>query len=240
MVHRLATVLLGPVLLTQGRNLRRVAQKLPEPTGARTGMDGKGPRLRLLVTGDSAAVGVGVATQTAALMGQLLANLAPDHTVQWQLIARTGATTAGTLKHLQKAPAASFDVAVTSLGVNDVTAGQTLPIWLEEQQTLVALLRSKFQVRRIVLSGLPPVHKFPALPQPLRWYVGSQVRRFDRALAAWARTQPDCDYVNLNLDFDVSWLASDKFHPGPPIYQAWGSTAAKQILDWSKSANMLL
>lgn len=239
MVHRLATVLLGPVLVTQGRNLRRVVQKLPEPTGARMGMDGNGPRLRLLVVGDSAAAGVGVSTQTDALIGQLLANLTPTHTVQWQLIARTGATTAGTLKHLQKAPAAAFDVAVTSLGVNDVTAGQSLPIWLEQQQTLVALLRAKFQVQRIVLSGLPPVHKFPALPQPLRWYVGRQVRRFDRALVAWAQTQPDCDYVNLNLNFDPSWMASDKFHPAPPIYQAWGSATAQPIVAWAQRTNTL-
>lgn len=237
MVHRLATLLLGPVLLTQGRQLQRVAQKLPEPTGARTGIKGSGPRLRLLIVGDSAAAGVGVSTQADALTGQLLANLAATHTVHWQLLARAGATTAGTLKHLQKVAPATFDVAVTSLGVNDVIAGQTLPIWLEQQQTLVTLLRSKFQVQRIVLSGLPPVHKFPAIPQPLRWYVGSQVRRFDQALAAWTHTQPDCDYVNLNLDFDVNWMASDKFHPGPPIYQAWATLAARPIATWSKATN---
>jgi hypothetical protein len=34
------------------------------------------------------------------------------------------------------------------------------------------------------LSGLPPMHRFPALPQPLRWYIGSRARDFDRALAA--------------------------------------------------------
>jgi hypothetical protein len=26
------------------------------------------------------------------------------------------------------------------------------------------------------------MHRFPALPQPLRWYVGSRARDFDRAL----------------------------------------------------------
>jgi len=235
--YQLTTVLLAPVLFVQGRYVRRVALTLPEAAGPRNGTTGSGPSLRLLVVGDSAAAGVGVATQTEALLGQTVAALAQMHSVHWQLSARTGATTAGTLKHLEKLPTAVFDVAVTSLGVNDVTAGRSLPVWLAQQQALVALLRSKFQVRRIVISGLPPVHKFPALPQPLRWYVGNQVRRFDQALAAWAQTQPDCDYVNLNLDFDVSWLASDKFHPGPPVYQQWGGTIAQQIQSWSKITN---
>lgn len=235
--HQLASVLLAPVLLVQGRYVQRVALMLPEAAGPREGITGDGPPLRLLVVGDSAAAGVGVGTQSEALVGQTVAALAQSHTVHWQLIARTGATTAGTLKHLTKTPAAAFDVAVTSLGVNDVTAGRALPAWLAQQQTLVALLQSKFQVQRIILSGLPPVHKFPALPQPLRWYVGKQVRRFDRALWTWAQTQPNCDYVNLNLDFDVSWMASDKFHPGPPIYQHWGKAIAQQIQSWSKAEN---
>lgn len=238
LAHHLATVLLAPVLLAQGRAMRRVALMLPEAAGPRTGATGHGPPLRLLVVGDSAAAGVGVADQNEALLGQTVAALAQHYTVHWQLLARTGATTAGTLKHLQKTPPAPFDVAVTSLGVNDVTARRALPLWLEQQQALVALLRAKFQVRRIVLSGLPPVHKFPALPQPLRWYVGNQVRRFDRVLYQWAQTQPDCAYVNLNLAFDVSWLANDKFHPGPPIYQHWGSAVAQQIQTWVNTENI--
>ena len=238
LAYHLATMLLAPVLLAQGRSMRRVALMLPEAAGPRAGVTSHGPPLRLLVVGDSAAAGVGVADQNEALLGQTVAALAQHYTVHWQLIARTGATTAGTLKHLQKTPAAAFDVAVTSLGVNDVTARRTLPLWLEQQQALVTLLRSKFQVQRIVLSGLPPVHKFPALPQPLRWYVGSEVRRFDQALYQWAQTQPDCAYVNLNLEFDVSWLANDQFHPGPPIYQHWGNAVAQQIQAWVNTENI--
>ena len=236
---QLVKVLLTPVLLAQGRYARSVALSLPEAAGPRDGLTGDGPPLRLLVVGDSAAAGVGVANQREALLGQTVAALARSYTVAWQLIARTGATTAGTLKYLEKTAPASFDVAVTSLGVNDVTAGRALSTWLEQQQTLVHLLRTKFQARHIVLSGLPPVHKFPALPQPLRWYVGKQVRQFDQALYTWAQTQSDCAYVNLNLDFDVSWLASDKFHPGAPIYQEWGRATAQQIQSRIKSETIV-
>lgn len=234
---QLARLLLAPILLAQGRRVRQIALALPEATGPREGVSGVGLPLRLLVLGDSAAAGVGAATQTEALLGQVVTPLADSYQVQWQLIARTGATTAGTLKHLQKTLTNVFDVAVISLGVNDVTAGQPLAAWQQQQQTLVETLRSVAKVRRIIFSGLPPVHQFPALPQPLRWYMGGQVRYFDQALAAWVQSQPDCTYINLNRTFDPTWLASDKFHPGPRLYQQWGGAVAQAIHQWLKTEN---
>ena len=234
---QLARLLLAPILLAQGRRVRQIALALPEATGPREGVSGVGLPLRLLVLGDSAAAGVGAATQTEALLGQVVTPLADSYQVQWQLIARTGATTAGTLKHLQKTLTNVFDVAVISLGVNDVTAGQPLAAWQQQQQTLVETLRSVAKVRRIIFSGLPPVHQFPALPQPLRWYMGGQVRYFDQALAARVQTQPDCTYINLNRTFDPTWLASDKFHPGPRLYQQWGGAVAQAIHQWLKTEN---
>ncbi|MDH3952646.1 MAG: SGNH/GDSL hydrolase family protein, partial [Gammaproteobacteria bacterium] len=48
---------------------------LPEPPGAREGSAGKGPPLKLLVVGDSAAAGVGVSRQDEALLGQVVSRL---------------------------------------------------------------------------------------------------------------------------------------------------------------------
>jgi lysophospholipase L1-like esterase len=166
--HALATVVLGLVLLAQGRHVRRTVRVLPEPEGRREGDAGSGPLLRLLIAGDSAAAGVGAPTQGEALSGQLAVSLAPAFRVQWKLLAFTGATTADLIDRLQQTPAAELDVVVTSLGVNDVTGRRSLDDWRRQQGQLVALLRDKFAARRILLSGLPPMHRFPALPQPLR------------------------------------------------------------------------
>ena len=127
-LYQLARLLLAPILLTQGRYVRQIALALPEAAGPRAGVSGSGLPVTLLVLGDSAAAGVGVATQEEALLGQVVAPLAHHYTVQWQLIARTGATTAGTLKHLQKVVTGRFDVAVISLGVNSDLAG---PIFIK-------------------------------------------------------------------------------------------------------------
>jgi lysophospholipase L1-like esterase len=235
MRHALATIVLGPVLLAQGRHVRRKVRLLPEPEGLREGDSGSGPLLRLLIAGDSAAAGVGAPTQDDALSGHLVSSLAGCLRVQWKLFAYTGATTADLIRHLQQAPAAEFDVVVTSLGVNDVTGRRSLDDWRRQQGQLVALLREKFAARHILLSGLPPMHRFPALPQPLRWYIGSRARDFDRVLADVAASRPGCEFLALGHEMmDTSAMASDGFHPGPPIYALWAREAARRIEKYNK------
>jgi lysophospholipase L1-like esterase len=83
-------------------------------------------------------------------------------------------------------------------------------------------------VSRILLSALPPMHRFPALPQPLRAYLGAQARRFNTALQDFAATQDDCIWVPLEMGTDVSLMASDGFHPGAAAYAAW----AEHLASW--------
>jgi len=228
--HALATALLGPVLLRQGRRVRRTVPTLPEPAGEREGILGSGPALRLLIVGDSAAAGVGAETQAAALSGQIAVALAPTFRLHWKLLAFTGATTRDIVRRLREEPAANYDVVLTSLGVNDVTGRRSLATWRRQQLELVELLGGRFGARQILLSGLPPMHRFPALPQPLRWYIGSRARDFDRVLADVAASRPGCEFIALGHEMmDVSAMASDGFHPGPPIYAQWAREAARRI-----------
>ncbi len=229
MRHRIVTIALGPILLWQGRRVRRTVPLLPEPKGPRAGVRGSGSPLRLLVLGDSAAAGVGAPTQEDALAGQLVAALGDSFQVRWTLIARTGATTQTALEHLQEIEGQAFDVVVISLGVNDVTSGRSLDDWRRLQGELVALLRSKFQTQHVLLSGLPPMDKFPALPQPLRWYIGSCARQFDSVLEALANTGADCEFVKLGYTVDTQFIAADGFHPGPAIYALWAADIARRI-----------
>jgi lysophospholipase L1-like esterase len=216
--------------------VRRTVPELPEPGGPRTGVVGSGPLLRLLVVGDSAAAGVGAPTQDEALSGQLAVALAPTFRLHWKLLAVTGATTADMLDRLRREAAASYDVVVTSLGVNDVTGRHSLATWRRQQEQLVELLAARFGARRILLSGLPPMHRFPALPQPLRWYVGSRARDFNRVLAEVAASRPGCEFLALGHEMmDISAMASDGFHPGPPIYALWAREAAKRIQQQKES-----
>ena len=231
MRHLIATIVLGPVLLVQGIFVRLTVPKLPEAPGAREGVTGSGMPLRVLIVGDSSAAGVGAASQSKAFSGWLISSLISEFTVHWKLLAQTGSKTLETINRLENYPSEQFDVVVTALGVNDVTAGICVRSWLNHQISLVKWLRDKFSTQHILLSGLPPVHRFPSLPQPLRWYLGNQARRFDIALRTWVETQQDCDFVKINFALDPELMAPDGFHPGPIIYGLWGKAVAQKILE---------
>lgn len=231
MGYQFAALGLGPILYFQGRSVRASIPQLPEPPGARVGSKGSGERLRLLVIGDSSAAGVGAEHQNEALSGRLVDALSASFAVQWQLVAETGATTASTLRHVQKLEAGPFDIAVTSLGVNDVTSGVSRSVWIKQQAQLGQELRKRFGVAMLVVCGLPPVHGFPSLPQPLRWYLGSKASAFDRALEREVRTKAGVSYLSLRFTEDVSQMAVDGFHPGPQVYEEWGRRACVAIVD---------
>ena len=156
--HLLATAALGPLLLPQGLHVRRVTPRLPEPPGPRSGCAGQGDVLRLLVAGDSAAAGVGAASQDEAVAGRLVAELSVRRTVDWRLEARTGYTTAAAHAHLAALPEDRFDVVVLSLGVNDVTRGVGRARWLARQSALADMLQARFAPRAVLFTALPPMH----------------------------------------------------------------------------------
>ncbi|HDR8966200.1 TPA: SGNH/GDSL hydrolase family protein [Burkholderia vietnamiensis] len=215
MGYPLATAALGPLLFLQGRHVRRVTPRLPEAAGPRDGVTGDGPPLRVLVVGDSAAAGVGVASQCDALSGQLLA--------------RTGLTTRELVDWLATEPAGRFDVAVTSLGVNDVTGGVPPARWRAQQAELVQLLATRFQVTHVILSAVPPMERFPALPQPLAWYLGRRAKRLNAALAEWAAPRPNCTFLRVALSFERDQMAADGFHPGAAACEAWAAQVADAV-----------
>jgi lysophospholipase L1-like esterase len=239
----LLRTLLAPVLLVQGKRMFQSMPRLTPPTGDSTGTRGDGPPLRLLVTGDSAAAGFGAETQDEALLGRIVDRLAETNTVTWSLAARFGSTTPKTLAYLRKREAEPFDVAVISLGLNDVVAGTSLREWLAAYQDLAAVLRDRYGVAYIVASGLPPVSEFPAAPQPLRWVLGRQARDYDEALEAWADGEPDVSYVAISRSVERALsdlgatveevMSRDGFHPGPRVYDEWG----RRVVEALRAAN---
>jgi lysophospholipase L1-like esterase len=226
---RLIAGCLFPIMMVQGMWVRTRVPKLPEAKGPREGIAGIGMPLRILVAGDSSAAGVGASTQTEALVGRLVSILSEDYKVHWKLIANTGWTTAALCQYLTSTPSTPYDVALTAIGLNDITSRNPMHASLLKQVKLVDLLRNRFAVRHILISGLPPLHRFPSLPEPLRWYIGSRAKRVDFAIQGWSRDQPDCDHIQLNFPVGPEYMASDGFHPGPGIYALWGKAAAELI-----------
>lgn len=229
MGYRFAVIGLAPLLIVQALYVRAVTPRLPEPAGDRSGINGSGPLFKLLILGDSAAAGVGVSTQSEALSGQLVSALDADFRVSWKLIAQTGQKAKDIVAKLEILPSEMFDVVVTSIGVNDVTHGTDAKKWMNQQVRIVELLRSKFHSQHIMLSSVPPMHLFPALPQPLRWYLGRRAERFNRALKKLAAGCRQCEFVAINFPLERAYMAADGFHPGTPAYSIWAQYVAAII-----------
>lgn len=231
MIDIAARITLFPLLALQGMITRRRAMFLPEASGRREGVNGSGPNLYMLVLGDSSAAGVGASHQDEALLGQMRKRLSQTHTVHWQLDAVTGAKTADTIARLQDMEPCQFDVVSVSLGVNDITGLVPLPVWLHRQSALMDLLRDKFAAKVICVSGVPKMEYFPLLPQPLRWVMGCQARRFNRHLRKLVAARPDCRFVEMDFSLDPNLMSADGFHPGPKIYSEWGRKVYRAVRD---------
>ncbi|WP_374675632.1 SGNH/GDSL hydrolase family protein [Ideonella sp.] len=241
----LATAALAPLLWWQGRRVRRVAMRLPEAQGGREGIAGAGTGAaaaapwRLLVVGDSSAAGVGVDHQAVALAAPLAEALSHrlHRPVHWRLQARSGHRAhdlLATLRTVSPAPAA--DLMLVVAGVNDASALTPTRTWLAALQALHDTARDRCGVRQVWHSALPPMGRFPLLPQPLRWVMGRHAARLDAALQAHVRGHAARRYVPLPAvpaasagDVPAGWVAADGFHPGPLAYRAWALSLAEAM-----------
>jgi lysophospholipase L1-like esterase len=225
-------LLSSPLWVTQAVLMRRRTQMLPEAEGERSGEVGEGKLIRVLIVGDSSAAGVGVATQSQAFSGHLTRTLAQSsgRRVRWNLLARSGISSAHILPLVQQAAPPAADVAVVLLGVNDVIEQLPTRHAVAHREVLADWLIAHCGVQHVVFSPLPPMGEFPALRPPLRWVVKADAKRHDRALAQWAATRRDVWHVPIPmLTLSNASMAADGFHAGEPVYKICGEALAEFI-----------
>ena len=231
---RTATLALFPALLIQGNRVKKNTIRLPEAEGARDGITGQGQTLSLLILGDSAAAGVGVAHQNDALLGAVVSALQHQYQVHWRLEAQSGDTTSQVIQKTQKMVNQKYDVVVTSVGVNDVTRLMSARTWIKQQQQFYQLIQAKFQPELIIATGVPPMHLFPALPNPLSWLFGQYAKQMNLQLEKIVSKQKDMQWIEYDIQKYQSMnlkMAKDGFHPSKEIYQIWGKEVADRILE---------
>ncbi|HEY4224416.1 MAG TPA: SGNH/GDSL hydrolase family protein [Pseudolysinimonas sp.] len=226
-MSRLPALLLAPVALRQGRKLQRDTPRLTEAHGARDGLVGGGAPtgtarpLRLLVVGDSTAMGTGVATLDDGIPGRLARLLvagpaAAGRGVAWRAVGRNGATAAEVLDEFATAAvAAHFDLAVVMVGWNDALRLRPGAEFSRRLGALLDGLHAGSPDARLVVVEPPEFGRFPSMPNPLRFALGRHAsgltgRAGRAAHAHGALTAPG---------FDGQSLASDGFHPDGAGYQ---------------------
>lgn len=229
---KIATLALLPILALQGKQVKKNTPRLAEPIGERHGQCGQGRPLSILIVGDSAAAGVGVATQDQALLGQLLSCLEQDYEIEYVLEAKRGRTTLQLIKAIQNLPIRPFDVVISSIGVNDVTQLIQPQQWLQKQQKLYSIIQHKFKPQLILAASVPPLHLFPALPQPMAWLMGQYAKCMNQYLCEYMEKQQNMAVLSYNLAQYQAMnlqMAEDGFHPSEDIYQYWANNMAEHI-----------
>ena len=228
--HNIFQLFLLPIISWQGKILRERALKLPEASGVRKGTEGSGPNnLKVLIIGDSSACGVGVQYVNDSLAGHLVKLLSKTNQCNWKIIAKSGLRTSDLISLLYVQNTLKFDIAVVSIGVNDITSGVSCEKWNRELIKLNFLLRTKFEIKKIIFCGMPPFGRLRIIPNPLRLVLFLKANLFEELLFNFCREDPLCEYVRINLPLEEEMIAEDGFHPSNHFYKFWASLINKKI-----------
>lgn len=220
---------LAPIFLPQALLSRAKIPRLPEAVGPRSGRVGHDRgRLRLMVLGESTAVGVGIGHLSDGIPVKVAEALSASvgARVDWRVIGRGHGMTA---KKAHDALAAMetevFDGAVVLLGVNDVFRFTGLGRWRRAVVCVVNHLRSR-GCRFVVFSAVPPVGRFPALPLPLRAVLGLRAALLDAALERLSLETGLFTHCPVAFGMEAAHVASDGIHPSREGYALWAAQLA--------------
>ncbi len=239
-----------PLLIVQGSLTRKRIIRLPDAPpphhgksgtvddsgqtaggGARRGV-GEQKVFTVIGIGDSVISGVGIErsaeTLTARLADYILARTGrPCH---WRAHGVNGDRIADLLAKIDSIQTHDADFVLVSIGVNDVTGLTSLIRWQLSLTSLVAKLQPCAN-RRIIFLGIPPMHLFTALPQPLRWMLGIRARMLDLSLKQLSTLVPFVSWFDASLAFDPMQLAQDGYHPGALACDILARGIAREIYE---------
>lgn len=230
---RTITYLIAPLLLMQALWVRLRTPRLRGAAGPTSGtVQRTGGPLGLIVLGESPVTGIGARTHEHAVTGRTAEALASrtDRTVNWQAFGLSGATARRMLREvIPQLDGKTADAVIIALGVNDVLAWRGPAQWTTDLEHLITSVRRHLNNPLIVLTGVPPMQYFPALPQPLRRVLGLRARQLDRASVNLAEVLPRVIHVPSDFELNREFFCEDGFHPSELGYAQWGTTLAEVI-----------
>jgi len=223
-----------PFLVPQALYVRRTAPRFSGAGGPGHGSVGEGDPLHLLAVGDSIVAGVGASDLSKALVGRTAEKLSGslERQVRWRAHGYSGTNSTRLLEqHLPEIDDLCADVIITSIGINDVTSITTLPRWRQNLSALFGQLLAQNAAAIVAFAGLPPLHGFPLLPQPLRGVLGLRARDFDLAAREVIDRHPQVVHVPVDFETTPDKFAPDGYHPNEASYVTFGEGMAEKIVE---------
>jgi len=222
-LSRAVLLALAPILVPQTVHLRHIVPLLPEPPKPWQGGGGIDP-IRLLVLGDSMAIGVGVDNAAKGLAGNLAAELTAHtgRSVRWRARGHNGATASDVVRDfLANALAEPTDVVTISLGANDAMQVRSHRAFRRDIKRIVRAVFAAHPRAIVLVSALPAFHRYGLLPEPLRSTLYLHARSLEVSARRALERFPRAHMTPPLPPYPAGFFATDDFHPSAEGYQEW-------------------
>ncbi|MFZ6655021.1 SGNH/GDSL hydrolase family protein [Undibacterium sp. TJN19] len=239
----LLALLFYPLLSWQGRRVRQTTPRLPEASGHAHGVSGplNTPHgWRVLAIGESPVAGVGVNTYAQSITAQFAQALAKHQqvSVTWQALGQNGACLASAGDSLARLNSGkdvagkAWDIVIIAFGVNDTTGFTSVARYRQQLHDLIRQLeRGQQQPPVMLISGVPPMQYFPALPRVLRFILGMKARVLDQVAKDLCASEKHLIHVPLQMNFqDRHLMAEDGYHPSALGNTVWAQQLLGKLL----------
>lgn len=234
-LHRLARptgIALSPLLIAQGKALRKRYPRLPNAPLPWSGrIDGPKP-LSLLALGDSTIAGVGVDDSMQGLVAHLARGIyrRTARGITWASYGQRGATVKNVAEEylpaaLEKTSKADF--IVLSAGANDAISLRAVSEVEEHMMGTISSLHTHHPHAVVVVSSLPAFHLFEAIPQPLRGIMAGHAQMIERRMRPLIERLPYALMSPPPPEYPKDFFAADSFHPSAKGYAIWAEFALK-------------
>ena len=223
-------LVLSPLLIVQGKLVRRSRDRLPNASPPWSGRI-RGPKpLRLLGLGDSTIAGVGVADARDGLVAQVSRELsvALGRGVHYDSIGERGITSSTLFDSYIPQLATQergIDWVILSIGANDAKSLVSRQKTLRAVRATLDAIHSHSPEAVILVSSLPAFRYFVSLPQPLRAVMSGHAQSMEAKLRPEVESRPYALMSRPPRHYPPEFFASDGFHPGVEGYRLWARFA---------------
>ncbi len=223
-----------PIYIWQGIGVRLRTERLPPPDGRKSGdFSGSGEPIRLLVLGDSSAVGIGV-DKTEDNLGSHLARMLSGRSgrpVTWRTAGFNSATSGQIRDHVVPNLAReNWTHIALSIGTNDVKNFHTLSRFKREFGGLIYALAARFPDARIFWSSALDMRKVPALPHPMNGLLEIRAQAFNQ-LGERLCAERGAVAVPRLPEIESEGFSKDGFHASAAGYKSWAGHLTDHMLD---------
>ena len=221
--------LLFPLLWYQGMRLKREVPRLPLPGDSPFGIcKGKDKEFNILGLGESPMAGVGIAKHAFTLTGLTAVRLNKllGCSVNWKILAESGLSLKNLNKLIREQSDENADLVLVSMGGNDVFQLTPPWVWKKNINTCVNLLFQNDNKPLILFSPVPPVGRFPAIPNPLRIAFGFWEFLLQASLAQAINSMDNAYLLDERFPDGKEYYLEDGIHPSQLAYDPWSEKLA--------------